>query len=311
MRTKLTSVSCLALSCLAGAAAASLLSVSDDGVGVQEAHAQEIQVTGPLAGAPAVRRLRMHREGRFDIAPHATFTLLDEFRRGIMPGLRLNYHFLDWLGLGVFGGYVFTYNTALSDELQEKAINGRNCELNPNSLACKRTAVSLCRGDDCLADQQLGRMVWYVAPQITLVPFRGKFSLFGSAFLDSDISIFLGAGIVGIDERKECEAGSCANADSFELEHRVTAGPTFGLGFNFYPVWKGKDGKTNSWIGFGAEFRGTPFEWNTSGFDREGQGEDEAFPDDVVDSKDRALFFNPMLTAYISFQLPPEIDLSD
>src|SRR5687768_3547896 len=55
-----------------------------------EASAQEVQVTGPLAGAPAYRRLRLHREGRFDIAPHATFTLLDEFRRGIMPGLRLN-----------------------------------------------------------------------------------------------------------------------------------------------------------------------------------------------------------------------------
>ena len=69
-----------------------------------DALAQEIQLTGPLAGAPAVRQLRMHRDGRFDLAAHATFTLLDEFRRGIMPGLRLNYHFFDWLGVGVFGG---------------------------------------------------------------------------------------------------------------------------------------------------------------------------------------------------------------
>ena len=31
--------------------------------------AQEIQLTGPLAGAPAVRKLRLYREGRFEVAP--------------------------------------------------------------------------------------------------------------------------------------------------------------------------------------------------------------------------------------------------
>ena len=32
------------------------------------ADAQEIQITGPLAGAPAVRKLRLHREGRFEVS---------------------------------------------------------------------------------------------------------------------------------------------------------------------------------------------------------------------------------------------------
>lgn len=276
---------------------------------IQSAEAQEIQITGPLAGAPAVRRLRLHRDGRFDIAVHGTFTLLDEYRRGIMPGLRLNYHFTDWIGVGVFGGPMFTSNTGLSDELQEKAIDGRNCEANPNALSCKRTAVSLCKGDDCLSEKQLGRTVWFAAPQITLVPFRGKFSLFGAAFLDSDISVFLGPAIIGLDERKECDLGDCDG--SFELEHRVTATATFGLGFNFYPVWQGDDGTPQSFIGFGAEFRATPYEWNTSGFDVAGAGEDEAFPDDVIDDKDRALHFNPMLSVYLSFQLPAGVELSD
>jgi hypothetical protein len=282
--------------------------------GVATAQAQEIQITGPLAGAPAVRRLRLHREGKFDVAAHGTFTLLDEFKRGIMPGLRLNYHFFDWFAVGVFGGPVFTYQTGLSSELQEKAIDNRNCEANPNSLACKRTATSLCRGEDCLKQNQLGAMVWYIAPQLTLIPFRGKFSLFGSAFLDSDISIFLGAGIAGINERSTCgnsdgDFDTCSDPDSFSLKHRVTAGPTFGLGFNFYPVWTNSEGGTESFIGFGAEFRATPIAWNTSGFDK--AGEDDDFPDDVIDGNDRALKFNPMLTAYISFQLPPGLEVSD
>ena len=277
-----------------------------------EANAQEIQLTGPLAGAPAVRRLRLHRDGRFDIAAHGTFTLLDEFRRGIMPGLRMNYHFFDWLGIGVFGGPVFTYNTALSDELQEKAVNNRNCDVNPESLACRRSAVSLCRdGEDCLADKQLGRFVWYAAPQLTVVPFRGKFSLFGSAFLDADISLFAGPAFVGVEERADCERGDCPS--TFELEHKVRVGPTFGLGFNFYPL---------DYLGFGAEFRATPFVWNSSGFDIGCNEDDEDanvaqlcadgdLPDDKVDGEDRALRFNPMLSVYVSFQLPMEVEVSD
>ncbi len=42
---------------LAGLAALTALSTG--------AEAQEIQLTGPLAGAPAVRKLRLHRASRF------------------------------------------------------------------------------------------------------------------------------------------------------------------------------------------------------------------------------------------------------
>lgn len=269
-----------------------------------EAEAQEIQLTGPLAGAPAVRKLRLHREGRFDIAVHGTFTLLDEFRRTVMPGLRVNYHFFDWLGVGVFGGPGFSYNTGLADEIQEIGINDRACEANPNSLACRRSAVSLCTNDpgqdDCLAQKQLGRLLWYVAPQITVVPFRGKFSLFGEAFMDADISLFLGPAILGVQERADCERGTCP--ENFELTQRVTAAPTFGLGFNFYPL---------DYLGFGTEFRMSPYAWNPSGFDTAGGGTDEEFPDDAIDGADRTLKFNPMLSVYVSFQLPTEIEVSD
>ena len=267
-----------------------------------EARAQEIQITGPLAGAPAVRQLRLHREGRFEIAGAATFTLLDEYRRHIAPSLRATYHFFDWFGAGIFGGYFPSYNTGLADELQEKAIDNRDCQANPNSLPCKRSAVSLCRGTDCLADKQLGRMQFMVAPQVTFVPFRGKIALFSELFLDTDISIFVGGAIIGVQERADCELGTCADENSFELNTKITGAPTFGLGLNFYP---------NEFIGFGAEFRGTPFAWNTSGFDNYGAGEDEEFPDNVVDSEDRALHFNPMLSVYVSVQLPTELEISD
>src|SRR4051794_22930275 len=78
-----------------------------------EASAQEIQLTGPLAGAPAVRQLRLHRKSRFEIAPGVSFSLLDQYQRTIMPGAALTYHFTDWLGIGLWGGYGFQYSTGL------------------------------------------------------------------------------------------------------------------------------------------------------------------------------------------------------
>ena len=69
------------------------------------ASAQEIQLTGPLAGAPSVRKLRLYRQGRFEIAPGIGQTLLDEYNRTTFVTLRLQYNVFDWLGVGVYGGF--------------------------------------------------------------------------------------------------------------------------------------------------------------------------------------------------------------
>jgi hypothetical protein len=85
-----------------------------------DAVAQEVQVTGPLAGAPAVRQLRLYRAGRFEIAPQVSFSLLDEYSREIYAGARLNYNITDWLALGVFGAFAVVKNeTGLVSEIQQ------------------------------------------------------------------------------------------------------------------------------------------------------------------------------------------------
>ena len=82
------------------------------------AKAQEIQLTGPLTGAPAVRQLRLYREGRFEIAPSVSFTLLDEYRRTIFLGGRLAYNIKDWLAIGVWGAFgAVSSNTDLATEI--------------------------------------------------------------------------------------------------------------------------------------------------------------------------------------------------
>jgi hypothetical protein len=273
--------------------------------GGSAAEAQEIQLTGPLAGAPAVRKLRLHREGRFEIAAGASFTLLDEYQRTILPGLKATYHFTDWIGLGVWGGFGFQYTTGLSDELQEKAIDNRNCNANSASTACTLTATNLTRGN--LAEDQLGKLQWVVAPQLTFIPFRGKLALFSELFVDTDVNLFVGPAIVGLEERTPCGLDDDGGAltpcnNNFSLEGRVAVAPTFGLGLNFYP---------SEFIGFGAEWRALPFSWNTSGFDNHGAGEGENFPDTAVNGNDREFHFNSMITINVSIQLPAGIKTSD
>jgi hypothetical protein len=276
------------------------------------ADAQEILLTGPLAGAPAVRKLRLHREGRFELAPGVSFSLLDEYQRSIVPGLRVTYHPTDWLGFGVWGGYGFPVKTNLTDELQKVAVEDRRCDENPSSKACRLTEVNLTRkGNNAdgsartgnLADDQFGAMTWFVAPQVTAVPFRGKIALFASVFADADIAFFAGPAFIGLRERKACGHGDdggtldpCGN--SFALTDRVAIAPTFGLQLNFY---------ITDFVGFGTEFRGLPFSWNTSGFDNHGKKDDPEFPDQNVNGADGEFKFNSMITVYATIALPTAI----
>jgi hypothetical protein len=289
-------------------------------VATASAEAQEIQLTGPLAGAPAVRQLRLHRKGRVEIALGSSFTLLDEYQRTILPGLRVSWHPTDWFGFGVWGAYGISTTTSLTDELQVKAIDNRACTApTPDNVGpCKLTAVNLTRpgipgssGNSTgkLVDDQLGSMQFVAAPQVNFVPFRGKLSLFGALTADTDISFFAGAAFVGVQERKACgrdDEGKAitACASSFELESGIRVAPTFGLGWNFYP-------RQLEFFGFGAEWRAMPFSRNTSGFDNAGAGNDQAFPDTAVNSKDRQFRFNSMITVNLLFSFPHKVKVSE
>ena len=86
------------------------------------AAAQEILITGPLAGAPAVRKERQYRKGRFELAPTVSFTLLDEYRRTIFVGAKIQYNFTEWLSFGVWGAYgAVSSTTSLTDEIDTSA----------------------------------------------------------------------------------------------------------------------------------------------------------------------------------------------
>jgi outer membrane beta-barrel protein len=268
----------------------------------ETAQAQEILLTGPLAGAPAVRELRLYRQGRFEISPGVSFTILDEYRRTILPGLQLTYNITDWLGIGAWGalGLKLT-DAALSEHIQE--VNAqRQCRTNAQAATttdCRLTAINL--GPDFL--EQIASINWMVSPQVTLVPFRGKLALFSKVYTDTEIFFFAGLGIIGLTERSDCTtpSGNKPCSQNFETASRMAFAPAFGFGLSFF---------VNKWNSLGLEYRAMPFSWNTGGFDTAGGGRDKSFPDGKIDGADRKFIFNQLFTVRWNFYLPPQNRLS-
>ena len=257
----------------------------------ERAEAQQILLTGPLAGAPAVRKLRLHRKGRFEVAPAVSFTLLDEYQRTILLGGKLNYNFTDWLAFGAWGaiGNAIRIQTNLTDQIQ--SVNAALPAADPDR---SKTAVNL--GPDF--KKQLGGIDWVVAPQLTAVPFRGKLALFQSIYLDTDVYVSGGPAFVGLTERKNCT--QCIG--QFQTATRMAIAPTFALGLNFY---------INKWSALGFEYRGLPFSWNTGGFDTHGGGKDKKFPDNKITNDDRQFNFNQVLTISYNVYLPFQYRVSE
>jgi hypothetical protein len=276
--------------------------------------AQEILLTGPLAGSTAVRKQRLYRKGRLEIAPSATFTLLDEYKRQILAGARLNYNITDWLAIGGWGGFspgALKQDVALSEEIQDvndarQVATYGPTGAGPANASQEHRLTSVNIGQDFT--EQLGTIDWIASPQITLVPFRGKIAIFQSIYVDTDFYIFGGPAFVGLKERADCERGSCGpsplepGSQAFPMESTMTIAPAFGLGFQFY---------MSTWAALGVEWRGVPFSRNVGGFDNHGTGANGEFPDRQINSDDQELRFNQMISVSFGVSLPFDYQVSE
>jgi outer membrane beta-barrel protein len=263
--------------------------------------AQEVEVEGPLAGAPAVVGLRIYRAMRFQVQLHAAMTLQDEFSRTVLPGGQLTFHLTDWLGIGIWGGYGIGLDTALTDQIVAK---GQTNAVNVLSLPQAKSFSN-----------QIGRIQWIAAPQVTFIPLRGKLGLFEKLFVDTDFYVFGGIGLVGLQERSDVDratynacfgtGGNLPNAiNCFEgrmgRSSRMAIAPTFGAGLSLFLA---------DFVAMTIEWRGLPFAWNTSGTDESGDGRGD-FPDKQIDKLDYLPHFNHMMTLGFAFYFPTKPKVS-
>jgi hypothetical protein len=289
---------------VAAVAAAGAMSASS------AAKAQEIELTGPLKGAPAVRAMRLYREGRFTITPTLSFSLLDQYRRTIFVGGRLAYNIKDWIAIGAWGAFgAVSSNTDLATEIDNPVTGSPRDPL---------TAVNVNHTGNPAAGQQMGyapftnqtaKLNWVLsAPEVTFIPFRGKLAIFNKIFVDTDFFFTGGLGIIGIQERGDCAPiasgglPACSDPASFALASRTKFTGTFSVGFTFYPT---------DFVNFGVEYRALPFSWNRAGFDQRGAGTNGNFPDGQVNSQDETFDFYQMVTISIGFALPTKPKISE
>lgn len=284
---------------LAAVAAAGVLAA-----GPRAAEAQEIQLTGPLKGAPAARHLRLYREGRFELDPVMSFTLLDEYRRTILIGPRLNYNIKDWIAIGGFFYYgAISTTTDLSDQIDAKAPRNPVTAINVNHSGGNCGVAQPCT--PAPFSDQTAKMQWVGAIQATFIPFRGKLAIFNKIFLDTDFYVAAGGAMVGIQERADCGGSgqpSCAAPASFALQSTNKLAPTFGVGFDFFG---------GNWWSLSVEYRALPFSWNRAGFDSRGAGTNGNFPDGQVNSQDETFKFNQMISVGFGFFLPTKPAISE
>jgi outer membrane beta-barrel protein len=254
------------------------------------AAAQEIQLTGPLAGAPSVRKMRLYRQGRVELAVGGGLPLLFEYERPFFLAARLQYNVFDWLGVGVFGGYaIINANTDLTDKIDTTA---------PRNT---RTALNLpARSYGLKFADQTGKLKYMVNPQLTFSPFRGKLAVFQKLFVDTDLYLHGGVGFIGVEERADCTV--CTTKEGFAVKTRTAVAPTFGLGLTLY---------TSGLVSVNMEYRAYPFSWNRGGFDTRGGGTDGSFPDNKIDSNDRTFKFNQMIFIGAGFYLPAAPRISE
>ncbi len=267
---------------------------------VGTAEAQEIQLTGPLKGAPAVRHLRLYRQGRFEIAPAVSFTLLDEYRRTSLVGGRLIYNIRDGVAIGVWGGAgAISTTTDLTDKIDAIAPRDVLTAINVNHSNSPS-------GGRAPFANQTAKITYVFSPQLTFIPFRGKLAIFNKIFVDTDFYIAGGIGIVGVDEREDCGGSSgqpsCHEPRSFNLQSTTKIAPTGGVGLTFYP---------GVFISLGVEYRLLPFSWNRAGFDSRGTGNNGNFPDQQVNGSDETYRFNQLVTITLGFSIPTKPKLSD
>lgn len=266
---------------------------------VGHASAQDVELSGPLAGQPPVRHLRNYRRGRVAMTPFFAFTLQEPYRRSLLLGAHVDYHITDWLGVGVWGAYAgLGVDTSLTDAIvADGVVTGRNRLSLPSRSGFR---------------QQIGTIPGAVAAQVTLVPLRGKVALFQRAFLDTDLYLFGGAGLVWVEERANASDAACANptsgttndcylASQVARSTRTLIAPTFGIGFNAY---------FTEWLGLSIEWRALPFKWNRSGTDESGDSAGD-FPDGEIDSQDRFFQLNHMFSFGLTFYLPGNARISE
>ncbi len=247
----------------------------------------------PLAGQPAVRNRSEMRKHRFEITPQFTASTNQDYKHAIGLGGQLRFNIFDWLGVGFEGSYTFNTNTALEDKIRGKLTN--------------KPAGDYQYGVDgpapflSIHDQHVLGIQGLMSAFVSVTPFSGKFSFFSALFLNYDLYITGGLGIVNYVQNGCCTRITPTtpvtvpdpNIQSGAQYAGYKVGGTFSVGAHLY---------FNEWVGLMIELRDYIVSANPGGLDANGDrrltGDDESIQNNLV------------VNLGVTFVLPPKAKIT-
>ena len=242
----------------------------------------------PLEGQPAIRHKFEMRKLRFELTPQFLVSLNQDFRTFIGGGALLQFHFADWIGIGIQGGGGGGLDTALT---------GKIADALPATSMDGQSAPSKQQFKDHLSTIQAVFSV-----HLTLTPFAGKLMMFGALQLRYDFYGLIGFG--GLlsgnsydSTRSDSNDPMCRNSDPNKCEpgnKGFAAGLALGLGTHLF---------FNYFVGLNLEVRDYVVNSNWGGLDVNG--------DRKIDGSDQTFANNLFFSFGVTIMLPPKAKVSN
>jgi outer membrane beta-barrel protein len=220
--------------------------------------AAQAQRKSPLADAPAIRKKYELRATRLEVGAGFGSTINQDYYHSLFFNLKVGFHITDWLAISGFGSFAVA-NVATT--YQNNIVNS------PLSTTQSATISEPTKNDAINSMQKINNMF---GAQAELVPFSGKYSLFGKLFAHYDFYGFGGVGLIGVAPTNSglapCQDKNSANpktdANSYYCGVSGTKpGFNFGLGLHSY---------FNHWMALNVELRDILAKLNPSGRDTNG-----------------------------------------
>jgi len=129
-----------------------------------------------------VSNLLYGKSGKIEITPLGAFSLNDAFFQKYMGGLKVGYHFNEYLSVNAGGVYGTTSTTGSTNTCTTPSVGG----VAPNCTAAGQAALN----------QVPGEIKWMAAGEFAFSPVYGKLNLFAEKAVHLDLSFLAGVDLI-------------------------------------------------------------------------------------------------------------------
>ncbi len=231
----------------------------------------------PLADSPAIRRRVELRDKRFELGVGMAATVGQDFYNALMLNLRLGFHITDWIGISVSAGlYNLTPNwrSAFNNQLND-------------ALPATGDTKTPSQSNAAAAENRIGQIIM---PQLDVVPFTGKFSALGKLFMNYDVYVSAGPGIVNLVKKGTIDSNECCKATPYT---GWKTGVNVGVGMHAF---------VNNYFAINIELHNLMYSNNAAGRDVTGSS--------AVTSADAQWTYNWLVGLNFMFFLPAQVKVS-